>query len=127
MDLKELYSAYKAKKLAFEAAKKEEEKYKKLLKDAMEDAGEKAFTDDEGYLFERIPSERKSIDEERLLSELHERGLEDCISFKEVVDEDTTMQAVEAGRLPQEVLTDCLKVTPIVTLKLTAPKKGGKK
>lgn len=128
MDLKELYQAYKVKKLAFEAAKKEEEKYKKLLKDAMEAAGEKAFTDDEGYLFERIPSERKSIDEEKLLAELHERKLEDCISFKEVVDEDATMEAVEAGRLPQEVLTDCLKITPIVTLKLTAPKKaGGKK
>lgn len=127
MDLKELYSAYKARKLAFEQAKKEEEKYKKLLKDAMEGAGEKAFTDDEGYLFERIPSERKSIDEERLLKELHERGLEDCISFKEAVDEDATMQAIEAGRLPQEVLTSCLNVTPIVTLKLTAPKKGDKK
>lgn len=62
MDLKELYQAYKVKKLAFEAAKKDEEKFKKLLKDAMEEAGEKAFTDDEGYLFERIPSERKSID-----------------------------------------------------------------
>lgn len=127
MDLKELYSAYKAKKLAFEKAKAEEEKYKKLLKNAMAEAGEKAFTDDEGYLFERIPSERKSIDEEKLLGELHSRGLEDCISFKEVVDEDATMDAVEAGRLPQEVLSDCLKVTAIVTLKLTAPKKGGKK
>lgn len=49
MDLKELYQAYKVKKLAFEAAKKDEEKFKKLLKDAMEEAGEKAFTDDEGY------------------------------------------------------------------------------
>lgn len=127
MDLKELYQAYKVKKLAFEAAKKDEEKYKKLLKDAMEAAGEKAFTDDEGYLFERIPLERKSIDEEKLLSELHERKLEDCISFKEVVDEDATMEAVEAGRLPQEVLTDCLKITPIVTLKLTPPKRGSKK
>lgn len=93
----------------------------------MEEAGEKAFTDDEGYLFERIPSERKSIDEEKLLAELHERKLEDCISFKEVVDEDATMEAVEAGRLPQEVLSDCLKTTPIVTLKLTAPKRGSKK
>ena len=32
MDLKELYQAYKVKKLAFEAAKKEEEKYKKLVR-----------------------------------------------------------------------------------------------
>ena len=29
MDLKELYEVYKSKKLAFEQAKKEEEKYKK--------------------------------------------------------------------------------------------------
>ena len=38
MKLEELYEAYKAKKLAFEQAKKEEDKYKKLLKDAMEEA-----------------------------------------------------------------------------------------
>ena len=43
------------------------------------------------------------------------------------MDEDATMEAVEAGRLPQEVLSDCLKTTPIVTLKLTAPKRGSKK
>lgn len=91
MDLKELYEVYKSKKLAFEQAKKEEEKYKKLLKDAMAEAGEKDHTDEAGYLFERITQQRKSIDEERLLGELHSRKLEDCISFKEVVDEDATM------------------------------------
>lgn len=127
MDLKELYQAYKVKKLAFEAAKKEEEKYKKLLKDAMAEAGEKDYTDEDGYRFECYSSDRKSIDEERLLAELHERELTDCISFKEVVDEDATMVAVEAGRLPQEVLTACLKITPVTTLKLTAPKKGSKR
>ena len=116
-------------KIAFDKAKAEEEKYKKLLKDEMGKAGEKDFTDEEGYRFECYSSDRKSIDEERLLSELHERKLEDCISFKEVVDEDATMAAVEAGRLPQDVLSECLKVTPVVTLKLTAPKKskGSKK
>lgn len=127
MDLKELYEVYKSKKLAFEQAKKEEEKYKKLLKDAMAEAGEKDYTDEAGYLFERITQQRKSIDEERLLGELHSRKLEDCISFKEVVDEDATMGAVEDGRLPQEVLTACLKITPVTTLKLTAPKKGSKR
>ena len=81
MDLKELYQAYKVKKLAFEAAKKEEEKYKKLLKDAMAEAGEKDYTDEDGYRFECYSSDRKSIDEERLLAELHERELNDCISF----------------------------------------------
>lgn len=127
MDLKELYEVYKTKKLAFEQAKKEEEKYKKLLKDAMAEAGEKAHTDEAGYLFERISQQRKSIDEERLLAELHSRKLEDCISFKEVVDEDATMEAVEAGRLPQAVVSECLKVQEVVVLKLTAPKKGAKK
>lgn len=127
MDLKELYQAYKVKKLAFEAAKKEEEKYKKLLKEEMGKAGERDYTDADGYRFECYSADRKSIDEERLLSELHDRNLDDCISFKEVVDEDATLQAVEAGRLPQEVLNECLKVTPVVTLKLTAPKKGSKR
>lgn len=70
MDLKELYQAYKVKKLAFEAAKKEEEKYKKLLKDAMAEAGERDYTDEDGYRFECYSSDRKSIDEERLLAEL---------------------------------------------------------
>jgi hypothetical protein len=127
VDLKELYQEYKVKKLAFEQAKKEEEKYKKLLKDAMAKAGEKAYTDEAGYLFERITQQRKSLDEERLLGELHSRKLEDCISFKEVVDEDATMAAVEDGRLPQGVVAECLKVQEVVVLKLTAPQKGAKK
>lgn len=127
MKLAELYEAYKAKKLAFDAAKKEEEKYKTLLKDAMKEAGEKDYTDDAGYRFERIEQERKKIDEPKLLDELHERGLAECIKTVEAVDEDATLQAVEAGRLPQEVLADCLSVQPIVTLKLTAPKKSAKK
>ena len=127
MELQELYKSYKVKKLAFEAAKKEEEKAKKALKEAMGAAGVKDYTDPEGYRFECFSSDRKSIDEERLLAELHERKLEDCISFKEIVDEDAVLQAVEAQRLPQEVLTQCLNITPVVTLKLTAPKKGSKK
>ena len=127
MTLTELAQAYKARKQAYEAAQKEEEKYKKLLKEAMEKAGKKAFTDEEGYTFERIPSQRKKLDEDMLLKELHERKLEDCIGFKEIVDEDATLEAVEHGRLPQAVLNKCLVITPIVTLKLTAPKKGGGK
>ena len=124
MELRELQEAYKAKKLAFEQAKAEEEKYKKLLKDAMQEAGEKDYTDKDGYRFECFSSDRKSMDEEKLLVELRERGLSDCISTKEIVNEEATVEAVEAGRLPQEVLSECLKVTPIITLKLTAPKKG---
>lgn len=126
MELLEIYEAYKAKKLAFEQAKKEEEKYKALLKDAMAEAGEKDFTDDEGYRFERIVQERKSIEEPKLLEELHTRGLTACIKMVEAVDEEATLKAVEAGTLPQEVLAECLKVTEVVMLKMTAPKKGKK-
>lgn len=122
MQLAELREAYKAKKLAFEQAKKEEEKYKKLLKDAMEEAGEKDFTDEAGYRFERIVQERKSMDEPKLLEALHEHNLTGCIKMVEAVDEDATLQAVEAGDLPAEVLAECLKVNEVVMLKMTAPK-----
>lgn len=125
MNLAELKEAYKARKLAFEQAKKEEEKYKALLKDAMAEAGESDYTDEAGYRFERIVQERKSIEEPKLLEELHSRGLTDCIKTVEAVDEEATLKAVEAGTLPQEVLAECLKVTEVVMLKLTAPK--GKK
>lgn len=126
MNLAELREAYKARKLAFEQAKKEEEKYKALLKDAMAEAGEKDFTDEAGYRFERIVQERKSIEEPKLLEELHTRGLTDCIKTVEAVDEEATLKAVEAGTLPQEVLAECLKVTEVVMLKMTSPKKGKK-
>lgn len=126
MNLAELREAYKAKKLAFEQAKKEEEKYKALLKDAMAEAGEKDFTDEAGYRFERIVQERKSIEEPKLLEELHSRGLDGCIKLVEAVDEEATLEAVEAGKLPQEVLAECLKVTEVVMLKMTAPKKAKK-
>lgn len=126
MNLAELREAYKARKLAFEQAKKEEEKYKALLKDAMAEAGEKDFTDEAGYRFERIVQERKSIEEPKLLEELHTRGLTDCIKTVEAVDEEATLKAVEAGTLPQEVLAERLKVTEVVMLKMTAPKKAKK-
>ena len=67
------------------------------------------------------------MDEPKLLEELHNRGLVDCIKTVEAVNEEATLQAVEAGTLPQEVLADCLKVQEVVMLKLTAPKKGAKK
>ena len=79
MNLAELKEAYKARKLALDSAKKEEEKYKALLKDAMLEAGESDYTDEAGYRFERIVQERKSMDEEKLLAELHERNLTSCI------------------------------------------------
>lgn len=122
MEIKEIYEAYKVKKLAFEQAKKEEEKYKKLLKDAMAEAGVKDYTDEAGYRFERIVQERKSIDEPKLLEELHSRDLKSCIKTVEAVDEEATLRAVEAGELPQEVLTACLEIKEVVVMKLTAPK-----
>lgn len=97
MELVELYEAYKARKLAFEQAKKEEEKYKKLLKDAMSEAGQKEYKDPQGYLFERIVQERKSMDEPKLLEALHSRGLTDCIKTVEAVNEEATLKAVEEG------------------------------
>ena len=126
MELLEIYEAYKVRKLAFEQAKKEEEKYKTLLKDAMAEAGEKDFTDQDGYRFERVVQERKSIDEPKLLEELHNYGLEDCIKTVEAVDEEATLKAVEEERLPQSVLAECLKISQVVALKLTAPKKSKK-
>lgn len=126
MELAEIREAYKAKKLAFEQAKKEEEEYKKLLKDAMQEAGEKDYTDPEGYRFERIVQERKKIDEPKLLEELHKRNLSSCIKQVEAVDEEATLKAVEAGELSQETLASCLQITEVVMLKLTAPKKGKK-
>ena len=126
MKLPEIYEAYKARKLAFEQAKKEEEKYKKLLKDAMAEAGEKDYTDEAGYRFERIVQHRNKIDEPNLILALHERGLESCIKTVESVDEDATLKAVEAGELPQAVLAEHLTETEVVTLKMTAPKKSKK-
>lgn len=114
MNLAELKEAYKARKLALDSAKKEEEKYKALLKDAMLEAGESDYTDEAGYRFERIVQERKSMDEEKLLAELRERNLTSCIKTVEAVDEDATLKAVEAGELPQEVLADALTVTEVV-------------
>lgn len=127
MELVELYEAYKARKLALEQADKEEKKYKQLLKDAMNEAGQKKYEDPQGYVFERIVQERKSMDEPKLLEELHSRGLEECIKTVEAVDEEATLKAVEGGALPQTVLAECLEVKEVVVLKLTAPKKGAKK
>lgn len=77
MNLAELKEAYKARKLALDSAKKEEEKYKALLKDAMLEAGESDYTDEAGYRFERIVQERKSMDEEKLLQAFYEQEIED--------------------------------------------------
>ena len=90
----------------------------------MAEAGVKDHTDEAGYRFERIVQERKSIDEPKLLEELHSRYLTSCIKTVEAVDEEATLQAVNAGELPQEVLAECLKVTEVVMMKLTAPKKA---
>lgn len=84
MNLAELKEAYKARKLALDSAKKEEEKYKALLKDAMLEAGESDYTDEAGYRFERIVQERKSMDEEKLLAELHKVMFKECKALEPV-------------------------------------------
>ena len=107
MNLAELKEAYKARKLALDSAKKEEEKYKALLKDAMLEAGESDYTDEAGYRFERIVQERKSMDEEKLLAELHERNLTSCtykplteVTAIPLVDSDEEVDtAIDAGKL----------------------------
>ena len=126
MELKELYQLYKAKKLAADQAAKEEDKYKKLLKKAMEEAGEKNYADSEGYLFERIVQNRKSMDEKMVLESLKERGLTSCIKTVEAVNEEAVLAAVEAGEYPAEELQKALTVKEVIVLKMTAPKKEKK-
>ena len=127
MELKELYKKYRAAKTAADQAAKEEEKYKKLLKDAMKEAGEKSYTDEDGYLFERVVQNRKSMDEKMVLESLKERGLTSCIKSVEAVNEEAVLAAVEAGEYPAEELQKALTVKEVVMLKLTAPGKQKKK
>ena len=127
MELKELYKKYRAAKTAADQAAKEEEKYKKLLKDAMKEAGEKSYTDEDGYLFERVVQNRKSMDEKMVLESLKERGLTSCIKTVEAVNEEAVLAAVEDGEYPAEELQKALTVKEVVMLKLTAPGKQKKK
>ena len=127
MELKELYKKYRAAKTAADQAAKEEEKYKKLLKDAMKEAGEKSYTDEDGYLFERVVQNRESMDEKMVLESLKERGLTSCIKTVEAVNEEAVLAAVEAGEYPAEELQKALTVKEVVMLKLTAPGKQKKK
>lgn len=127
MELKELYKKYRAVKTAADQAAKEEEKYKKLLKDAMKEAGAKDYTDEDGYLFERIVQNRKSMDEKMVLESLKERGLTSCIKTVEAVNEEAVLAAVEAGEYPAEELQKALTVKEVVMLKLTAPGKQKQK
>ena len=127
MELKELYKKYRAAKTAADQAAKEEEKYKKLLKDAMKEAGEKDYTDEDGYLFERIVQNRKSMDEKMVLESLKDRGLTSCIKTVEAVNEEAVLAAVEAGEYPAEELQKALTVKEVVVLKMTLPGKQKKK
>lgn len=123
MELREIYKKYKAAKLAADQAVKEEEKYKKLLKDEMKKAGEKEYTDEDGYRFERVVQNRKSMDEAGVLESLKEKGLSKCIKTVEAVDEDKVLEAIEAGDYPAEELQKYLTIKEIVMLKMTAPAK----
>lgn len=123
MELQELYREYRAAKLKADQAAKEEDKYKKLLKKAMEEAGEKSYTDEDGYLFERIVQNRKSMDEKGVLADLKEKGLTQCIKTVEAVDEPKVLDAIEAGQYSAEDLQKFLTVKEVVMLKLTDPAK----
>lgn len=123
MELREIYKKYKFAKLAADQAAKEEEKYKKLLKDEMKKAGEKEYTDEDGYRFERVVQNRKSMDEAGVLESLKEKGLSQCIKTVEAVDEDKVLEAIEAGDYPAEELQKYLKIKEVVMLKMTAPAK----
>lgn len=123
MELREIYKKYKAAKLAADQAAKEEEKYKKLLKDEMKRAGEKEYTDEDGYRFERVVQNRKSMDEAGVLESLKEKGLSQCIKTVEAVDEDKVLEAIEDGDYPAEELQKYLTIKEIVMLKMTAPAK----
>ena len=123
MELREIYKKYKFAKLAADQAAKEEEKYKKLLKDEMGKAGEKEYTDEDGYRFERVVQNRKSMDEAGVLESLKEKGLSQCIKTVEAVDEDKVLEAIEAGDYPAEELQKYLKIKEVVMLKMTAPAK----
>lgn len=78
MELTTLYKQYRAAKMAADQAAKEEDKLKKALKKAMEEAGVKNYTDEDGFLFERIVQNRKSMDEKGVLESLKEKGLTQC-------------------------------------------------
>lgn len=123
MELREIYKKYKFAKLAADQAAKEEEKYKKLLKDEMKKAGEKEYTDEDGYRFERVVQNRKSMDEAGVLESLKEKGLSQCIKTVEAVDEDKVLEAIKAGDYPAEELQKYLKIKEVVMLKMTAPAK----
>ena len=119
MELTTLYKQYRAAKLAADQAAKEEDKLKKALKKAMEEAGVKNYTDEDGFLFERIVQNRKSMDEKGVLESLKEKGLTQCIKTVEA----KVLEAIEAGEYSAEDLQKYLTVKEVVMLKLTDPAK----
>lgn len=122
-ELATLYKQYKAAKLTADQAAKEEDKLKKALKKAMEEAGVKSYTDEDGFLFERIVQNRKSMDEKGVLESLKEKGLTQCIKTVEAVDEPQVLKAIEAGQYSAGELQKYLTVKEVVMLKLTDPAK----
>ena len=122
-ELATLYKQYKAAKLTADQAAKEEDKLKKALKKAMEEAGVKNYTDEDGFLFERIVQNRKSMDEKGVLESLKEKGLTQCIKTVEAVDEPQVLKAIETMEYSAEELQKYLTVKEVVMLKLTDPAK----
>lgn len=122
-ELATLYKQYKAAKLTADQAAKEEDKLKKALKKAMEEAEVKSYTDEDGFLFERIVQNRKSMDEKGVLESLKEKGLTQCIKSVEAVDEPQVLKAIEAGEYSAKELQKYLTIKEVVMLKLTDPAK----
>ena len=86
--------------MAADQAAKEEDKLKKALKKAMEEAGVKNYTDEDGFLFERIVQNRKSMDEKGVLESLKEKGLTQCIKTVEAVDELRYLRLLKPESIP---------------------------
>ena len=121
MELKELYTLYKAAKLRADQAAKEEEKLKAALKKAMGEAQEKSHEYEDGYLVECIVQNRKSLDEKGLLAELKEKGITAGIKTIEAVDEDGVMEAIKAGDYSADELKKFYSSKEVIALKLSSP------
>ena len=121
MELKDLYTQYKAAKIRADQAAAEEDKLKQLLKAEMQKAGAKSHEYEDGYVVERIVQNRKSMDEAGLLAELKEKGITSGIKTIEAVDEDGVMEAIKAGKYSAADLGKFLTNKEVVMLKLSSP------
>ena len=79
------------------------------------------------YVAKKTISYRKSIDEDRLLALMQEKGYESVIRTREYVDADLLENAIYHGEIDRDTLLaidDCTEKTEVITLKVTKNKKG---